>query len=51
MYAKEVSFIEGFCKTLEESYELSGESSTVMKCDFANIEDIINLYDKKYASP
>jgi hypothetical protein len=51
MYAKEVSFIESFCKTLEESYDIGYSKKVIIKIEEKNIDDLINIFDKKYASP
>lgn len=50
LYAKEIHFIESFCKTLEESYELE-LTNGVFKLDMRHITAIVEIYDRKHASP
>ena len=51
MYVESVSFIESFCKTLEESYDQEAVASHVFDCKFSDIQAIINIFDSKYSSP
>ena len=50
LYTKEIHFLEAFCKTLEESYEL-GLSGGVLEVKQSDIDNIIAIYDRKHSSP
>lgn len=50
LYAKEIHFLEAFCKTLEEAYEL-GLSGGVLEVRQRDIDHILAIYDRKHSSP
>lgn len=55
LYSKYVPFMESFCKTLEECYELDFKNNShtelVLDCDQAKIDCLVDIYDKKHSSP
>ena len=50
LYTKEIYFIEFFCKTLEESYELDLGAGT-LSVSMKDVTSIIDIFDRKNSSP
>lgn len=46
----QIHFIEFFCKTLEQSYDL-GLTNAEFTVDLTQISAILDIYDRKHASP
>jgi hypothetical protein len=50
LYANQIHFIEAFCKTLEQSYDL-GLPPAGFSISLNQISSILDIYDIKHSSP